>query len=430
MYCPYCNFKVKENHTTVCPNCHHTLPETLVEEAERENDGTTLTQSQTTVEGKGALPPDYKQKVKLRRQRRRRPNLLHILLLIIFLYFFPLTQPYVKPAVDEAIDKGIEWWEGATSPYILIPEKTSYVLERHIYVKSTDGSGHFELHFPDIPELPYKYKTTWGKTIQEIKNFEITIPEGKSFVNESRDGSWLKFEGDLPEGKRVHIVLTYTVDANAVRWDEKLDDSNSATVEEIPQELKDQYNHDERMKKDGEYIDFIEVEKYRSLAENVTKEEKTVYGKLKAIYQYVVSNIQYVKGRDPKSCTETLKNGYGDCDDMSVVFISLARGVGIPSWMVFGQIANDKFTSWGGHTWVEAYVPTKDGGHYNVHIDPSNHLFLVYSPTRLLEWKETGDEDDLIYFYYFFSRSGGDIQVTQELETKDFSSSGQIKVKV
>ena len=433
MYCPYCHFRIDSYHQTVCPNCHHSLPDNITSQMR------TQAAQSPSPSGSGmpkltpatTIPPDYKQTVKVKRRRRRRkPSKLMIIALIVFLYYFPLTQPYVKPHVDSGIDAAVDLWEDATSPYILIPEKTSFVLERDIYITAESGTGHFDVHYPDIPSTPYELETSWGKTIQNIKNFDITIPEGNNFVNETRNGTWLSFEGDLSEGQEVHIRLTYTVEANAIRWDERLDRSESGTVADIPQSLKDQYNHDEHFSKGGSKVDFIEVEKYRDLAKNVTKGESTVYGQIKAIYDYVLDNVQYVRGRDPKSCTLTLDKGHGDCDDMSAVFVSLARGLGIPCWLNFGQLSDEKFTGWGGHSWVEVYIPTKDGGHYNAQIDLANNLFLIYSPTRLLEWRDSGNEDDLIYFYYYFSRSGADIDIEQELTTKDYSTSGQIKINV
>ena len=432
MYCPYCHFRIGSYQQTVCPNCHHALPDNITSKMRAQG---TQSPAQSMMGmpklSSATIPPDYKQMTKVKRRRRRRkPSKLLILALIAFLYFFPLSQPYVKPHVDSGIDTVMELWEDAISPYILIPEKTSFVLERDIYITGKSGTGSFDVHFPDIPSTPYEQKTSWGKTIQTIKSFEVTIPKGKEFVNETRNGTWLRFEGDLSDGQEVHIKFTYTVEANAIRWDERLDRSNSGTVADIPQSLKDQYNHDERFSKSGSKVDFIEVEKYRGLAQNITKGESTVYGQVKTIYDYVLDNVLYVRGRDPKACTLTLNNGHGDCDDMSAVFVSLARGLGIPSWLNFGQLSDDTFSSWGGHSWVEVYIPTKDGNHYNAQLDLANKLFLVYSPTRLFEWSDTGNEDDMIHFYYFFSRSGGDIVVEQDLTTKDYSSSGQTKIKV
>jgi len=431
MYCPYCTFKLDTYHQTVCPNCHQTLPENITQEMRRQAVQEGM-QSRAGVPqlAPATVPPDYRQAKKVKRRGPRRgPSKLTILALVAFLYFFPVTQPYVKPHIDTGIEVVRDMLEDATAPYIVIPEQTSFVLERNIYITGGGGTGDFSVHFPDIPTTPYKVETSWGKTVQEIKDFEVAVHRGPTFVNQTRNGTWLTFHGDLPEDQEVHIRLTYTVVANSVRWDKKLSRSNSGTVDDIPQSLKDQYNHDERFSKNRNKVDFIEVEKYRGLAQNITKGESTVYGQVKAIYDYVHKNVQYVRGRGPKAITLTLEKGHGDCDDMSAVFVSLARALGIPCWLNFGQLSDNSLSSWGGHSWVEVYIPTKDGGHYNAQLDLANNLFLIYSPTRLFEWSDNGNEDDLIYFYYYFSYSS-DIDIDHDLITKEYSSSGQEKVRV
>ena len=437
MYCPYCNFRIDSYHQSVCPNCHHTIPEQMNSQMRSEMMGKAqqnYPKAQPRAQAAPvAVPPDFQEPRLPPKQGGSGGSIkLLIILLVVFLYFFPATQPYVKPHVDSGIDTVTGYWDDATSPYIIIPEHAQYVLERDITITVEGGSGHFDVHFPDVPQTPWTNETQWGDTIQSIKNFDEAVIQGDSFVNTTRNGSWLSYSGDLSDGQEVHIRLTYTVEAHAIRWDERIDETNSGTVADIPQELKDKYNHDEQMKDgSGSRIDFIEVEKYRDLAENITKDEPTVFGKVKAIYDYVDENIVYIRGRDPKACTETLEKGHGDCDDMSVVFVSLARAVGIPAWVNFGLLTDSSFSSWGGHSWVEVYIPTNDGNYVQAQLDLANNLFLVYSPTRLLEWGDNGNDEDLIHFYYYFSSSGvGDVDIKQSFNTQDFSSAGEVRIKV
>ncbi len=431
MYCTNCSFKIDSYHHTICPNCHHTLPEKTQDSQQESTQPTPSSQPAPTP---AAIPPDYRKELGIHAPKKSDNKWKWlILLLIIFLYIFPLTAPYVAPPIDEGLATVRDYWDEATTPYFLVPQKVSYIMERTICVEAEGGSGEFSLHFPDIPETPQENTTTWGAPFQKILNFETRIPQGESFVTESRNGGWIEYEGDLAKDQKVKIVFSYTVEAQTIRWDKRVDDSNSGTVADIPQELKDKYNHDEQFNKSGTYIDFIEMEKYRGLAQSITEGETTVYGQIKAIYDYVIDEVQYIRGRDPKPCSQTLENGYGDCDDMAVVFISLARSLGIPSWMSFGQLTNDKFISWGGHSWVEVYIPLQDGNHYVAHIDIANSLFLIYSPTRLFEWSDRGNAEELSHFYYYFSWNvpgQGTINIEQEMETKEFSISGSEKILV
>ncbi len=107
-----------------------------------------------------------------------------------------------------------------------------------------------------------------------------------------------------------------------------------------------------------------------------------------------------------KACDVTLDEKRGDCDDMSVLFASMTRSIGIPSWLTFGFLTDDQnFIAWGGHAWISAYIPVKNGNggidDRIVNIDLANKMFLWHSPTRLIEWDSTGDSDDLSNFYLY-----------------------------
>ena len=60
--------------------------------------------------------------------------------------------------------------------------------------------------------------------------------------------------------------------------------------------------------------------------------------KLAKIHSFVASSIRYVgfeQGRDgviPRPSSTTLKRGFGDCKDKTVLFIELLRAAGIPAW--------------------------------------------------------------------------------------------------
>jgi transglutaminase-like putative cysteine protease len=69
-----------------------------------------------------------------------------------------------------------------------------------------------------------------------------------------------------------------------------------------------------------------------------------------------------------RSAAETLESGTGKCDELSALFVSLNRALGIPARFVTGyaytnipllenanKIVDDK--QWGGHAWAEAYFP-------------------------------------------------------------------------
>jgi tetratricopeptide (TPR) repeat protein len=74
----------------------------------------------------------------------------------------------------------------------------------------------------------------------------------------------------------------------------------------------------------------------KQLAEDLTKDKKTVRAKLDAITRYVMREVRYqqdyettIAGVKPHNASIVLQRAYGDCKDKSVLLMTLAREVGI-----------------------------------------------------------------------------------------------------
>lgn len=70
---------------------------------------------------------------------------------------------------------------------------------------------------------------------------------------------------------------------------------------------------------------------------------------------WINSNIKYIKSgiKQPGTATSTFSSRFGDCDEISVLYIAMLRYAGIPARYVSG-IANDN-NSFSFHAWVEVY---------------------------------------------------------------------------
>ena len=392
MNCPYCRAAIGAAGAFVCPDCGKPLPmgttgpgsSSVVSMPSAPGDLTAgsaaaiitgaATSSAATSTSSAEILASAKAKIKkAKRKKLKRKILSHrvtlFVIILMVLYHVPVTAPFVQPPVDDTINS-LKTLAGLADEdsyqYMVIPQSTSFVFERKISITTGSSGSQFDAQFTNFPNTPKTDTTTWGKTYQNLKNFSYDVKQGEGYVDSSTTNlTNVNFVGDVPAGQDVEIVLSYTVESHAVDWKEKVSRSNSGTVDDIPQELKDQYNHDERFSDDdGVFQRFIEVDANRNLTEFVTRGETTVYGQLEAIYDYILENIAYSVNPEVNYCNQILARGDGDCDDMAGVFLSLARGVGIPSWMVFGHIAhNEEFSSWETHSWVEAYVPLKDGTH-------------------------------------------------------------------
>lgn len=150
-----------------------------------------------------------------------------------------------------------------------------------------------------------KYKKV-GKT---MKQMEVTIPQVE------------------PNGVAKALV-TFEVDRSALKEPESTDGYV------IPEKV------DRKLKPYLAASPFIETRngKIRKLAKELMEvaegEEKTDWQKVEHFYDWVRDNIEYRKG-PLKGAQKALKDGWGDCEELSSLFIALCRINGIPARIVW-----------------------------------------------------------------------------------------------
>ena len=149
----------------------------------------------------------------------------------------------------------------------------------------------------------------------------------------------------------------------------------------------------------------------RKLAENITSSAQTPFEKVALLAIYVNRNMKYDENMvgQEKDALWVKDNLYGVCTEYSTLFTALARSIGIPVRYISGYVYSDKFSSWMGHSWTEAYVgkwvpvdPTwfEVGSLDAMHIEESRHSEFIHrdavsaSVSRAgveLEW-DTGEK--------------------------------------
>jgi transglutaminase-like putative cysteine protease len=137
----------------------------------------------------------------------------------------------------------------------------------------------------------------------------------------------------------------------------------------------------------------------KKLADTITKGEKTVLGKARAIYDWCCSNMY----RDPGTvgcgkgdvCALLQKPG-GKCTDISSVYIALCRASGVPAREVFsirlGKKPAEDITTYQ-HCWAEFFLP----GYGWVTADPAD-----VRKAMLVEKLELKDAKAQEYREYFW----------------------------
>ena len=307
--------------------------------------------------------------------------ILIVLLLLFMLLFSPLGPMLLGPLMGNTYTAS-----------------SSFTLTRTVEINIDQGDIQFTCDLP----VPEDFTTSQGKA-QEIIYVD-TLPAASQISKYG--GDWIEWTGGGTG--QIQLAASYQAKVNTIIWD--IDSSNSGMDSDIPSSMDYQLGNeweitDVNGNPIGEYKIWPEHSTIQNLASSLTISSATVYENVKSIYSYVRSNVAYqtLSGSEPKPCLRTLADGTGDCDDQSILLISLCRAAGIPSWLAFGTLYDSVSGDWGPHAWAEIYIPMASGGHEDVTIDPANGDFLVRKCNRLEEWKSDGDGEHLDDYYHLLT---------------------------
>ena len=94
--------------------------------------------------------------------------------------------------------------------------------------------------------------------------------------------------------------------------------------------------------------------KIRKLAHEIGADEDKAWARVEAIYDWVREHVEYKNG-PIKGALAALKDGTGDCEELTSLFIAICRAAGIPTRTVWVQ----------GHCYPEFYLVDAEGkGHW------------------------------------------------------------------
>lgn len=113
----------------------------------------------------------------------------------------------------------------------------------------------------------------------------------------------------------------------------------------------------------------------QTFPDNVIKMNEWVYGNIKYNLNYTGVTVKDITQVTQPS-DWVLQNRVGVCDELSTLFVALARAKGIPARIVVGQVFRDG--QWIPHAWAEVYIP-KYGW---IETDPTWNEFLNLNALR------------------------------------------------
>ncbi len=182
-------------------------------------------------------------------------------------------------------------------------------------------------------------------SIQDVLDLETT-------PGHYRTPSYLLFEWDNPTYKE-RISLTSSVQTRNVVIPVR--DKVSFPLKEVPSEMSEYLGEGEIVQQSREIVE---------LAQELAGNSKDAYEVVYKLADWTTTNIEYSLASlgEPaiQTSPEVLESRYGKCDEMTALFISLNRALGIPARFVAGySYTNSPLfdREWGGHGWAEVWLP-------------------------------------------------------------------------
>jgi hypothetical protein len=243
----------------------------------------------------------------------------------------------------------------------------------------------------------------------------------------------------------AYANFTYNFKTYGQNWQNII--SESGNVSQIPSYLKQEYDHAEYFNITGsnKSYEVIDPSYFRNMTINITKNDTTVASKLRAIYNFIVQNfkynITYNLGNIPLTAEQVYNDRIGDCEELSYLFESMSRSIGIPSWTQYGLLIQQQGggISIGQHAWIQTYVPLLNGSGEFVNIDLTVEVggqdlgrgFFVKYPNSLTEWTDNGNSTDMVAYHEFLmypSFGLGTISTNETDYVFNFSQQGIINI--
>ncbi len=359
--------------------------------------------------------------------------IIRILFMILIIAFFimPQFEPYRNTFIDYLMAGLYKYQE--------VPDSVEFTVQREMIIESDDYID-YTLYLP----IPQNLKID-GKEAQTLKDY-VHQPK----YSEIQGGQWIWHE-ELENGGRGSITIIYYFYTAKISWDISIRKSGTIDdIDTIAQNFKQRYlgnawpvaNYQDNEGADTDLDGIpdtrdvddngdLRPEKYRiepsnptiqSLLEEILVDEGlisygegiqnighlNVYEVVKAIYDRIDDKCSYptideqyqdaaIYGGYPKWATGTWNDKRGDCDDQSILFISLCRAAGIPAMLEIGALYDIQMRHWEGHGWANVLIPysddyrlEKDYDYVTPMVDIVNDIFLFRDPNRFSEWVDDG----------------------------------------
>lgn len=129
----------------------------------------------------------------------------------------------------------------------------------------------------------------------------------------------------VPAGARVEMTLTVSIERSRILPPSRTDD---LVIPKRPSRALRVYTGN------SPFIDATHARIRAASKELAAMDAGNDWQRVEQIYDYVRDNVQYVEG-ELKNASQALRDGKGDCEEMTSLFVALCRNAKIPARMVW-----------------------------------------------------------------------------------------------
>ena len=246
----------------------------------------------------------------------------------------------------------------------LFPTTLGQKQQQYVYTLSyrfeNSGSITIEL-LPNDVSIPLFMNTTWQNVRLEEVDEEYSV---KIIDVDNNKGAVVEANRVLHPSQEISFSAVYKI-ISMEREVPSFDVEEADSFDSIPQSLIDEYCiSTETFPKDNQI--------FYNVTTNIVSDEDSVLEAVTKLVEYITNNISYHNFEVPQYPNKTLEDRIGDCDDQSILLITMCRSLNIPAYLQVGIYIHpnidDHDTSWdnhlinnadgvGWHGWAQVYIP-------------------------------------------------------------------------
>ena len=248
---------------------------------------------------------------------------------------------------------------GLLTPVIAGSQPTQYVYNLS-YKFENQGNTDVELTRDDV-SIPMFMNSSW----QSVQLDEVSVDYAVTVIDSDGNlGAVIGINRLLLPGQVESFSASYKISSSEQTVPE-FDLSTAQGFSSIPGNLVSEYC----VSSETFPVDDL---MFGEIASKVVSEDGTVLEAVSSLVEYIMDNTTYCNFEVPKYPSDTLANHLGDCDDQSILLITMLRSLGIPAYLQVGiyihPSIDDSDTSWEGHLtneakgvgwhgWTMVYIP-------------------------------------------------------------------------